>query len=137
MSHLPLERSLHDYFDHELSLGDQKTTSVLVGAGFPVSTQRTKLASLSHGQRSRVAFLTLHLSQPNFYVMDEPTNHLDIAGQEQLEAEILEQGAASIVVSHDRIFAHNIGTKFYVIENKKLTQIDAPDIYYKTMLDAK
>lgn len=65
--------------------------------------------------------------------MDEPTNHLDIAGQEQLESEILVQGAASIVVSHDRLFAKNIGTKYYVIKNKKLLKIDSPDIYYEDM----
>ena len=92
--------------------------------------QRTKLAALSHGQRARVTFLTLQHSQPNFYVMDEPTNHLDIAGQEQLESEISSQGAASIVVSHDRVFSMTIGTKFYVIKNKELRKIESPEKYY-------
>jgi ATPase subunit of ABC transporter with duplicated ATPase domains len=133
MSHLPLTISVHDYFNQELSLGDQKTTSVLVGAGFPVAIQKSKLSALSPGQRARVAFLTLHLLQPNFYIMDEPTNHLDIEGQEQLEAEIIEQGAGSVVVSHDREFSKKIGTKFYQIENKKLIRIEAPEVYYKKM----
>lgn len=134
LSHLPLAMNIHDYFNHELSLGDQKTTTALVNAGFPMSMHRTILTSLSHGQRTRIAFLMLHLMQPNFYVMDEPTNHLDIAGQEQLETEILEQGASSIIVSHDRVFTQAIGTKFYVIENKKLQQIDSPELYYKQVL---
>ncbi|EKD73655.1 MAG: ABC transporter related protein, partial [uncultured bacterium] len=129
-----LEKSLQDYFLHEFHLGDQKTTSILVTAGFPVAIQRTKLALLSHGQRARAAFLALHLTQPNFYVMDEPTNHLDIVGQEQLESEILKQEAASIVVSHDRVFTQNIGTRFYVIDNKKLSQIDLPTVYYKRLI---
>ena len=134
LSCLPLEKSLQDYFLHEFHLGDQKTTSILVTAGFPVAIQRTKLALLSHGQRARAAFLALHLTQPNFYVMDEPTNHLDIVGQEQLESEILKQEAASIVVSHDRVFTQNIGTRFYVIDNKKLSQIDLPTVYYKRLI---
>lgn len=133
LTHLPLEMTLHDYFNHEQSLGDQKTTSVLVSAGFPLSIQKTKLSALSHGQRTRIAFLNLHLSQPNFYVMDEPTNHLDIEGQEQLESEIIEQGCGSIVVSHDRVFSSNIGTTFYMIENKKLKQIESPDMYHKNL----
>lgn len=36
MSHLPLDITLHDYFNDELSLGDQKTTSNLMSAGFPI-----------------------------------------------------------------------------------------------------
>ena len=101
LSHLSLNLSVHDYLNFELSLGDQKTTSILVASGFPTTMQRTKLSALSQGQRARIAFLTLHLMEPNFYIMDEPTNHLDIEGQEQLEAEILEHGAASVIVSHD------------------------------------
>lgn len=120
LSHLPLEKSLYDYFDQEFALLKPKLTGLLVNAGFSILTQQVRLGSLSHGQRARVAFLMLHLVQPNFYIMDEPTNHLDIAGQEQLESEILEKEAASVVVSHDRAFTQNIGTRFYRIHNKQL-----------------
>lgn len=133
LSHLSLKRNLRDCFD-EFSLGEQKTTGILVSAGFPISNHKTKLELLSLGQRARVAFLMLHLMKPNLYVMDEPTNHLDIAGQEQLEFEIVEQGATSIVVSHDRVFAQNIGSKFYAIKNKRLIQIDTPDVFYRDIL---
>src|SRR3990167_2018083 len=136
LSHLPFNIFLHDYFNDEFSLVNQKITSILVNAGFPISIHRTKIGVLSHGQRARVAFLMLHLQQPNFYVMDEPTNHLDIDGQEQLESEILEQGAASIVVSHDRVFSENIGTKFYEIKDMKLLAIDHPDFFYKNILQS-
>ena len=58
--------------------------------------------------------------------MDEPTNHVDIAGQEQLEAEILEHGASCILVSHDRSFVRNIGTRFFEINGSKLIEVDEP-----------
>ncbi len=136
LSQLPLEKSMSDYISWEYGLDNHKTTSVLANAGFPMLTQNTKLGSLSHGQRARIALLGLRLASPNFYIMDEPTNHLDIAGQEQLESEILEQGAASILVSHDREFAHNIGTKFYAINNGGLIEISSPEVFYRAVLDA-
>lgn len=36
------------------------------------------IASLSGGQKSRVAFAVMCMRNPNFLVLDEPTNHLDI-----------------------------------------------------------
>jgi ATPase subunit of ABC transporter with duplicated ATPase domains len=134
MSHLPLKMPLHEYINDALSFGVQKTTSVLVGAGFPISLQRTQLGLLSQGQRSRIAFLALHFIQPNFYIMDEPTNHLDIAGQEQLAFEIVDKGAASIIVSHDRTFTTAVGTKFFMVKGKQLVQIDSPKDYYDEMM---
>jgi ATPase subunit of ABC transporter with duplicated ATPase domains len=41
-------------------------------------------ASLSGGQKSRVAFAVLCGHQPNFLILDEPTNHLDIETIEAL-----------------------------------------------------
>ena len=133
MAHLPLHRVLHDYINETLSLGAQKTTTILVGAGFPVAIQQTPLARLSPGQRTRVAFLVLHWLEPNFYIMDEPTNHLDIAGQEQLELEIVKKNATSVIVSHDRSFTDEVGTVFFMIKNKRLVKINTPSIYYQSL----
>lgn len=42
------------------------------------------IASLSGGQKSRVAFAVLATARPNFLILDEPTNHLDIETIEAL-----------------------------------------------------
>jgi ATP-binding cassette subfamily F protein 3 len=42
------------------------------------------IASLSGGQKSRVAFAVLGTARPNFLILDEPTNHLDIESIEAL-----------------------------------------------------
>ncbi len=65
--------------------------------------------------------------------MDEPTNHVDIAGQEQLEAEILEHGASCILVSHDRSFVRNIGTRFLEIAGNKVREVDSPEGFFQQM----
>ena len=113
--------------------GDQRTKSLLATAGFPVEKQDRPISTLSFGQRSRLALLALRLSEPNFYLMDEPTNHVDIAGQEQLEAEILEHGASCILVSHDRSFVRNIGTRFLEIAGNKVREVDSPEGFFRQM----
>jgi ATPase subunit of ABC transporter with duplicated ATPase domains len=68
--------------------------------------------------------------------MDEPTNHVDIAGQESLEAEILEHGASCILVSHDRSFVRNIGTRFFEILGGRLVERDDPEAFFAAMATA-
>ena len=110
--------------------GDQRTKSLLAAAGFPIEKQDKPIGTLSFGQRARLALLGLRLSEPNFYLMDEPTNHVDIAGQEQLEAEILEHGASCVLVSHDRSFVRNIGTRFFEIQRNRLVEVDSPEPFF-------
>jgi len=55
-------------------------------------------------------------------LLDEPTNHVDIAGQEKLEEEILAQNATCLLVSHDRRFAQNVGTRWLQINEGKLLE---------------
>ncbi len=120
-------------FVTRLGAGDQRTIALLAGAGFPIEKQRKPIATLSFGQRSRLALLGLRLTAPNFYLMDEPTNHVDIAGQEQLEAEILEHGASCILVSHDRSFVRNMGTRFLEIRGTRINEVDSPEQFFKTI----
>jgi ATPase subunit of ABC transporter with duplicated ATPase domains len=132
MSQLPTSGSPFDFIAG-YDQGDQRTKALLAGAGFPVEKQTRPITTLSFGQRARLALLGLRLSEPNFYLMDEPTNHVDIAGQEQLEAEILEHGASCILVSHDRSFVRNIGTRFFEIDGKKLVERDDPEAFFAAM----
>jgi ATPase subunit of ABC transporter with duplicated ATPase domains len=71
--------------------------------------------------------LLLRLAQPNFYLLDEPTNHLDIEGQDMLEGELIEQGAACLLVSHDRAFVRAVATRVWVIESRRLVEVEDPD----------
>lgn len=133
MSQLPGDEQLRDFINHEFETGDQRATSILAQSGFPFERQSDRIRGLSPGETSRLAFLALRLRQPNFYLMDEPTNNLDIAGQESLESEIVDRDATAVVVSHDRAFVENVGTRFLVIEGTRLLEIERPDPFYRSL----
>jgi ATPase subunit of ABC transporter with duplicated ATPase domains len=127
MSQLPLQATLLDCVTEQFRLGDQRSVSLLAGAGFDVETQRRPIGNLSPGQKARLGLLVVRLEEPNFYLMDEPTNHVDIGGQERLESEILAHEATCMLVSHDRFFARAIGTRFLKIEGNRIRETEAPD----------
>jgi ATPase subunit of ABC transporter with duplicated ATPase domains len=124
MSQLPSAETLLGFVTGQFRLGDQRSVSLLAGAGFDFDAQRRPIALLSPGQKARLGLLALRLTEPNFYLMDEPTNHVDIVGQERLESEILAHEATCVLVSHDRFFARAIGTRFFQIEGGRITERD-------------
>ncbi|MDB5472708.1 MAG: family ATP-binding cassette protein [Devosia sp.] len=130
MSFLPDKRSPLDYITTAFNEGDQRSKSLLAGAGFPLEKQDRPIGQLSLGQRARLGLLAMRLLQPNFYLLDEPTNHIDIAGQERLEAEILAHGATCILVSHDRSFVRGLGSRFLLIQGRQLKEIDGPESFF-------
>jgi ATPase subunit of ABC transporter with duplicated ATPase domains len=124
MTQLPGRETPLGFIAGGFRLGDQRSVSLLAGAGFTPEQHRVPIDRLSPGQKARLGLLALRLAEPNFYLMDEPTNHVDIAGQEKLEAEILAHEATCILVSHDRAFAKAIGTRTLRIEAGRLNEID-------------
>ena len=114
-------------------VGDQRARALLAGAGLSVAMQSRPIGRLSGGQKARLGMLLLRLSQPNFYLLDEPTNHLDIEGQEALEDELLEHQASCLLVSHDRNFVRAVGSRFWVIEKKKLVELEGPERFFASI----
>ncbi len=123
MSHLQDLESPFDFITTHFRLGDQRSRSLLAGAGFPVAEQMRPIGGFSLGQKARLGMLALRLTAPNFYLLDEPTNHVDIAGQEKLETEILAQNATCVIVSHDRSFVKAVGTRYLLIKKGRLTDV--------------
>jgi ATP-binding cassette subfamily F protein 3 len=75
-----------------------------------------RVATLSGGQRSRLALARLSRQEVNFLVLDEPTNHLDIESQEVLEAMLRDFNGTVLLVSHDRYLIDAIATQVWVID---------------------
>ncbi|AWN54688.1 energy-dependent translational throttle protein EttA [Methylobacterium sp. 17Sr1-1] len=66
------------------------------------------VATLSGGERRRVALCRLLLWQPELLLLDEPTNHLDAETVGWLEGHLRTYPGAILIVTHDRYFLDNV-----------------------------
>lgn len=87
------------------------------------------LASLSGGQKSRVAFAVMSMANPNMLILDEPTNHLDVETVEALgDALNLFKGGV-ILVSHDEQLIQMVCKELWHVSNKKVTTLEEFSMY--------
>ncbi|MBQ2248129.1 MAG: energy-dependent translational throttle protein EttA [Tidjanibacter sp.] len=66
------------------------------------------VATLSGGERRRVALCRLLLQEPDVLLLDEPTNHLDAESIDWLEQHLNQYKGTVIAVTHDRYFLDNV-----------------------------
>ncbi len=74
-----------------------------------------KVATLSGGERGRLALAKLALTRANLLLLDEPTNHLDIPSQEILQEVLGQYQGTILLVSHDRYLIDALGTQIWEI----------------------
>ena len=66
------------------------------------------VATLSGGERRRVALCRLLLQQPDVLLLDEPTNHLDAESIDWLEQHLQQYKGTVICITHDRYFLDHV-----------------------------
>ncbi|TYP95541.1 ATP-binding cassette, subfamily F, uup [Fodinibius salinus] len=79
-----------------------------------------EIATLSGGQRKRVALAFVLLDDPDMLILDEPTNHLDVAMIEWLERYLQKSNLTLLMVTHDRYFLDRVCDHIIELEGNNL-----------------
>uniref|UniRef100_A0A669C508 ATP-binding cassette sub-family F member 3 n=1 Tax=Oreochromis niloticus TaxID=8128 RepID=A0A669C508_ORENI len=106
----------------------------LGGYGITGELATRPVASLSGGQKSRVAFAQMTMPCPNFYILDEPTNHLDMETIEALAKALNKFKGGVILVSHDERLIRMVCKELWVCEGGKVGRIDGGFDEYRDIL---
>jgi len=92
------------------------------------------VASLSGGEKRRVALCQTLLAQPDMLLLDEPTNHLDADTVHWLERHLASYTGCVIAITHDRYFLDNVAGWMLELENGKARPYEGN---YSTYLEQK
>ncbi|CAB1097949.1 ABC [Ectocarpus sp. CCAP 1310/34] len=98
---LPQGKSPCDFLRSEYDVPEQQARKVLGQFGLDGARHLIPIAELSGGQKARVVFASLSMSQPHILLLDEPTNHLDMESVDALIRGIQEYKGGVVLVSHD------------------------------------
>jgi len=79
----------------------------IAAAALRLAPWDAKIATLSGGEKRRVALCRLLLSKPDMLLLDEPTNHLDAESVDWLEQFLQKFPGTVVAVTHDRYFLDN------------------------------
>ncbi len=83
---------------------------------FDTHKQRQPVASLSGGERARVALARILSRGANLVILDEPTNDLDVATLGALEQLLIDFDGCAVTVTHDRYFLNRVATSILAFQ---------------------
>lgn len=116
---------------------DEEYRRHLGAFGITGTTSLQRLELLSGGQKSRVAFACLGLTNPHILVLDEPSNHLDIEAMDALSLALKQFQGGVLMVSHDVTMLQNVCTSLWVCEAGSVEKFDGDVNAYKKRIAAQ
>src|SRR5699024_8798458 len=103
---------------------DPRIRSIVTGLGIDDLGLESATATLSGGERRRVALAAALVGDLDLIVLDEPTNHLDVEGVRWLADHLLARNVAVVVVTHDRWFLDTVCSQTWEVVNGSVEQYE-------------
>ena len=123
LSQVPLDQTLYEIIADLRPHWERRLIQGHLGRfGFSGDEVQRRPATLSGGERARVALAMLMLSRSNLLILDEPTNHLDVESIEALEDALERYEGTAILVSHDRELLRAVTEKLWVLHGRHVTE---------------
>ncbi|KAH7312346.1 P-loop containing nucleoside triphosphate hydrolase protein [Stachybotrys elegans] len=116
---------------------DEEYRRQLGAFGITGTTGLQKIGVLSGGQKSRVAFACLALTNPHILVLDEPSNHLDIEAMDALADALKEFQGGVLMVSHDVTMLQTVCTSLWVCDGGTVEKFNGDVQAYKKRIAAQ
>lgn len=127
---LDVEMSILDNVRKTSSQDQTLIRTVLARLGFFRDDVFKPVDVLSGGERVKVAFAKLFVSDANVLLLDEPTNYLDIEAVEALESLFVDYPGTILYVSHDRRFLENTATKIFTFQDERIYSFEGNYLAY-------
>lgn len=96
-----------------------------------------KVASLSGGQKKRLALANILIKKPDLLILDEPTNHLDLEMIEWLENYFSKENITLFMVTHDRYFLERVCNEIIELDQGELYTYKGNYSYYLDKKNAR
>ncbi|KAK3047535.1 ATP-binding cassette, regulator of translational elongation [Extremus antarcticus] len=116
---------------------DEEYRRHLGAFGITGMTGLQKMAFLSGGQKSRVAFACLGLTNPHILVLDEPSNHLDIEAMDALSVALNQFEGGVVMVSHDVTMLEKVCKSLWICDQGTVEHFDGTVKEYKKRISAQ
>lgn len=118
---LPPDGTPITVFTSRFPIADYEAASVLKKFYFSKSILKSKIWTLSGGQKARLQLALFLYTNPDILILDEPTNHLDIRSVSALEEFLINFEGTILLISHDHDLLNNVCDVAYAVKNGKIT----------------
>ena len=116
---------------------DQIVRATLGRLLFSTEDSKKQAKVCSGGEKNRLLFGKIIMSEPNVILLDEPTNHLDMEAIESLNLSLSYYEGTLVFVSHDREFVSSLATRVAEIRNGQLVDFNGNyEEYLSTLQEA-
>ncbi len=109
--------------------------------GLPGHNHLTPIVKLSGGQKARVVFTAIGLSNPHILLLDEPTNHLDMQSIDALADALEEFEGGVVMITHDAYICEQVlddeKSEIWVVDEGRVDKFNGDFAEYRKQLVAE